>query len=233
MKNVLYAVLFLSFPVAILITAVIRHEPSYQGKSASVWFEQIGKLDTNAPELNGLRHLAKTAVPVLQRALYSPNRSQKLRAAWALAHLDDDSATNAVPDLIRVLDDRDIQIYVMQALTSIGTTREDLIQILITQVEDTNIGASSYAAKLLDVVTQKRKAAKLPPIPSDEVEYASIFLKSSTPAVRLIGSQKLAGLLPGNENALRMLKLSLNDTNGWVREQTALLLKKQDQTVLR
>ena len=73
------------------------------------------------------------------------------------------------------------------------------------------------AADVLDKIEKERKAAGLPPAYSDTYEYAMAFARAATPAVQLRALPKLP---QQDERSLAVFKDFLNNTNGWVREET-------------
>jgi HEAT repeat protein len=220
-KSVLNAIIFLCVPVAILITAVVRREPVYHGKSTTVW---VGEMITNQDAaLDALQHLGKGALPTLEDGLKSSAVTERCRAALALGKLGV-AAKDAVPDLIQMLDDENtsVQCEAMMALTRIGVTNEDLMPKLMAKL--TNKDTSAYAATLLSSIEQERKEYNLPPLPEAGYDYGMACLKSPMPAMRLNGAIQLASVARKDDRAKNALELLLKDENGWVRQETAQLM---------
>lgn len=229
MKNrILWGVLWLSLPVLLLIVVMSKRATSYQGKSASVWFAQIqtlGETNVNGPQMNALRSMGISAVPVVQNALKSPKRYDRAKAAWVLGQLGP-VASNTVPDLILALDDADpsTQNYAIAALKVIGTTSEEAVPKLVAKLSSPNPAISYFAADLLEKIERERQAKNLPPVAGDEYERAMSFVRAALPTVRVKGVNRLAKLAPKDERAAAMLKSLANDTNGSVRQTATALL---------
>lgn len=231
MKNkILLGAMFFALPILFLIVVVSKRETSYQGKSASVWFEQIqtlGETNVNGPQINALRSMGISAVPVVQNALKSSKRHDRAKAAWVLGQLGP-VASNAVPDLILALDDADpsTQNYAIAALAAIGTTSEEAVPKLVAKLSSPNPAISYFAADLLDKIEHERQAKKLSPVSGDEYERAMSFVRAALPTVRVKGVNRLAKLAPKDERAAATLRLLANDPNGSVRQTAAALLAK-------
>jgi len=221
-KVILNAIIFLCVPVAILITAAIRRDPTYQGKPAAIWVEEI-RTDQDAA-LNALRHIGKGSLPALREALKTASPTERCRTAWVMGRLDSTAAHEAVPDLIQMLDDDSpgVQCEAMMALTRIGITNADLSPKLMAKLPNGDTGA--FAATLLNSIEQERKAANLPPLPEAGYDYGAACLKSPTPAMRLNGAIQLASVAQKDDRAKSALQSLLKDQNGWVRQETAHLM---------
>ena len=232
MKNkILLGALFLSLPVLLLIMVVIKRGATYQGNSASVWFDQIqtlGETNVNGPQIIALRSMGISAVPVVQNALKSSKRYERAKAAWVLGQLGS-VASNAVPDLILALDDADpsTQNYAIAALAAISTTSEAAVPKLVAKLSSPNPAISYFAADLLDKIENERHAKSLPPVSGDEYERAMSFVRATLPTIRVKGVNRLAKLASKDERAAATLKSLANDTNGSVRQAAAALLAKQ------
>lgn len=228
MKNkILLGALFFVFPVLLLILVVSKRETT----SVSIWFEQIqtlGETNVNGPQINALRSMGISAVPVVQNALKSSKRYDRAKAAWVLAQLGP-VASNTVPDLIQALDDADpsTQNYAIAALAAIGTTSEEAVPKLVAKLSTPNPAISYFAADLLDKIEYERQVKNLPPVSGDEYELAMSFVRAALPTVRVKGVNRLAKLAPKDERAAATLKSLAKDPNGSVRQTAAALLAKQ------
>ena len=179
-------------PIGIVMTALVRKEPNYQGKTAREWFFDIRNFGgTNqavqvSHDVDALRHMVDNAVPMLQAALKDASGFQREKAAWVLGELGP-VASNAVPDLIMAVGDKDIAVqnYSINALKAIGTTTETVVPQLIAKVDGDNPGTGFFAAELLDKIEQNRKGRILPPISGDGYEYAMHFARASLPSIRV------------------------------------------------
>jgi len=220
-KKILNAIIFCCVPLAILITAVIRREPTYHGKSTTVWVEELRTNQDVA--LNALQHLGTGALPPLEDGLKSSAVTERCRAALALGKLGA-TANDAVPNLIQALDDDSpsVQCEAMMALTRIGVTNEDLAPKLMTKLTNKDTGA--YAATLLNSIERERATENLPPLPEAGYDYGMACLNSPTPAMRLNGAIQLASIAQKDERAKNALQSLSNDKNGWVRQEAAQLM---------
>jgi HEAT repeat protein len=225
-RKILHAVAFLCVPVAILITAAIRRDPMYQGEPATVWAEKI-RTDRDTA-LNALQHLGKGALPALREMLNGPSRTESCRAAWAMGRLEPFVARETVPDLIQTLGTGNIvlQSEVMNSLSRIGITNEDIVPGLMAQLTDNYICA--FAATLLNSIERDRKAENLPPLPEAGYDYGMACLKSPTPFIRINGAIQLASVAQKDERAKAALESLLNDKDMVVRVQTARLMTNPD-----
>lgn len=230
-STILLGALFLALPVLLLIVIVSKRATSFQGNSASVWFEQIqtlGETNANGPQIHALRSLGISVVPVVQNALKSSQRHDRAKAAWVLGQLGP-IASNTVPDLILALDDVDpgTQIYTIAALAAIGTSSEAAVPKLVAKLSSPNPAISYFAADLLDKIERERQAKNLLPVSGDEYERAMSFVRAALPTVRVKGVTRLAKLAPIDERAAATLKSLANDPNGSVRQTASALLAKQ------
>ncbi len=234
MKNkILLGALFFALPILFLIVILSKRETRYQGKSASVWLEQIqtlGETNVNGPQINALRSMGISSVTVVQNALKSPERYQRAKAAWVLGQLGS-VASNAVPDLIVAVDDADLstQNYAIAALAAIGTTSEDAATKLVAKLSSPNPAISFFAADLLEKIEYERQAKNLPPLSGDEYERAMSFVRAVLPPVRVKGVNRLTKLATKDERAAATLKSLANDANGSVRQAAMAFLTKQSE----
>src|SRR5665213_3498152 len=84
-KRILNAIIFLCVPAVIFFTVVIRREPTYGGKSATMWFQEL-RLNQDAA-LNALQHIGAGALPALKDGLKSSALTDRCMAALALGKL--------------------------------------------------------------------------------------------------------------------------------------------------
>jgi HEAT repeat protein len=224
-KRILNAIIFWCVPVALLITIIIRKDPTYQGKSTTVWVDEMRTNQVVA--LDALQHVGAGALPALKDGLKSSAVTERCRAALALGKLGA-AAKDAVPDLIKTLDDGSpgVQCEAMRALMRIGVTNEDLAPKLMAKLANKETGA--YAATLLNSIGQERMAENLPPLPEAGYKYGMACLKSPTPSMRLNGAIQLASVAQTDKHAKTALQSLLNDKNGWVREEVSKLMTNSD-----
>jgi HEAT repeat protein len=229
--KLLAVVLLAALPIALVTVILIKRPALYQGKSEAMWFDEM-KGDTNLEALNALRAMGRPAVELLRAELKDPSRDKRFRAAWALWHFGT-GAYEAVPDLVQAVDDPDASVreFATLALTQLGPTNEDLARKVVPRLAGPSSAVSTAAANLLDSIEKERAKRNLPPIVRDEYAYGMAFLKSPVPAIRLRGGQKLARLYPEDERATLALKALANDTNGWVRQEVAVLLARSRTSI--
>ncbi len=214
--------LFLTLPSFLFIFAIIKKDRSlYDGKTALEWMDQL-KMPANSPEsdpsLKALKSMGASAVTILQKGMNSRQTSHRFKAAWALGELGP-SASNAVPQLIKAVDDENVgvQINAMRALTSLGVVDKTLPPKLSPRLNDSNLEMSGCAGALLSLHAEKSK----------DPAYVQMFLNASSPRTRLMSLPLLVD--PPKDSQLRSAAFGalLNDTNGWVREETVKFLKKR------
>lgn len=224
-KGILVAIIFWFVPVAFLITILFRREPTYHGVSASVWLGQMGTNQDVA--LNALQHIGKSALPILKDVLNSSARTDRCRAAMVLGKMGD-AAGDAVPDLIRMLDDDcpSVQCEAMMALTRIGVTNEDLASKLVGNL--TNNQTGPFSAALLNSIEYVREAHNLPRLSTAGYDYGMACLKSSVPSMRLNGAIQLESVVQTDARAKSALQSLLCDENYWVRQEVARLMLNPD-----
>ena len=220
-RRIFKAVIFLCVPAAIFVTVVVRRDPMYHGKPATVWTK---KIRTNPDvALNALRHMGKGALPALRDMLKTAVVTERCKAAWAMGRLDPAVARATVPDLIQALDDGPaVREEAMLALTRIGITDADLAPRLIGEL--TNNWTGSSAATLLNSIEQNRAAQGLPPLPEAGYPYGMACLGSPRPAIRLNGAFQLVRVAQTDQRAKAALETLLHDENGWVRQEVAKLM---------
>jgi HEAT repeat protein len=220
-KRILNAIIFWCVPAAMLITAGIRREPTYQGKSTTIWVEEMRTNQDSA--LNALQHMGTGVLPAFKDKLKSSEPTERCRAAFALGKLGS-AAKDAVPDLIQTSDDDspNVQCEAMIALARIGVTDEELVPKLMAKLTNKDTGA--FAATLLNSMERKRKADNLPPLSEAGYEYGMACLNSQTPSIRLNGAIQLASVAQKDQRAKAALQSLLNDNNGWVREEASTLI---------
>lgn len=88
---------------------------------------------------------AKDVLPKLLRFLESPSVSSRCVAASAIAGIVDKSSARVVPQLIKALADKDIEVRVsiVRALGNIGAVSDDIVPALILLIADEQEGAPS------------------------------------------------------------------------------------------
>ena len=79
LKKILYPVIFVCVPAAILIVAAMHREPTYQGKPASVWVKRI-RTDRDTA-LKALQQMGDGSLPALREMLNGKSRTESTRAA--------------------------------------------------------------------------------------------------------------------------------------------------------
>jgi hypothetical protein len=221
MRGKIVFLVAMSVPVVVLVTIIARRL-SLQATSHDsaplclFWFSEM-KMGQESAGLDALRRLGTSAVPTLQAALRTGEHYQKYRAAWALGQLGP-VATNAVPDLVLALDDRDpsVRVCSVQSLAAIGVAQEDAVAKLVAKLHDPIL--SSQAAKVLEKVECERERQHMPSTSGDKFDYALQFAEAPIPAVRL---KALSRIPRDDKRSASLFVALLNDTNGWVREQTA------------
>ncbi|HEY5043672.1 MAG TPA: hypothetical protein VIK53_16995 [Verrucomicrobiae bacterium] len=221
-NTIIKVIAFICVPAALLITVVLRRDPTYEGKTATVWTRGIR---TNRDvALNALQHLGTGALPALREMLKGNSPTESCRAAWAMGRLGPTAAHAAVPDLIKSMGTGNIvlQTEVLHSLSRIRIKNEDIVPILTNKLSEDYI--SSYAAELLLSIEQARMVEHLPPIACDELNYDMAFAKSPVVGVRICGAYKLSMLAQTNEHARAALKSLLNDKNIAVRAETGRLM---------
>jgi HEAT repeat protein len=143
--------------------------------------------------------------------------SHRFKAAWALGELGP-LGRKAAPQLIKAVDDENVgvQINAIRALTSLEIVDDTLPPKLRPRLNDSNLEMSGCAGALLSLHAQKSK----------DPAYLQMFLNASSPRTRLMSLPLLAD--PQKDSQLRSVAFGalLNDTNGWVREETVKFLKR-------
>ncbi len=222
-KIIFYTVVFLCVPAGILVTAIIKREPTFEGKTAYIWLE-IMPMGEPSSSLEALKKMGKTAVPALQAELKSQEIGYRCKAAWVLGQLGP-VARDVVPDLIPLLEDDDmvVRANAIEALSKIDVLREDLIPRLIVRLSDDDLKVNCSAADLLNKIELERKAKNLPWV-TNEFDYSMIFLRSPSLRVRLSGVDRLMKLPPEDERVAAVLKSLLDDKDPAMRQQSAVLL---------
>jgi HEAT repeats len=221
-KKIWCAVAYAAFPIAIFTAALINREPRYHGKTALKWIDEL-RLNPDA-SLDALRHMGPAAVPALKNGLKSLSATHRCRSAWVLGRFGPE-AKDAVPELIRALDDRrpGVQQEAMASLSHIGITNEDIVRQLQSKLTVKII--DGFAATLLDSIERERKANNLIPVPGDQFDYDMAFLKSPTRSVRTYGVIKLAALARQDERAKTALQALSSDRDLVIRLQAEKLMK--------
>jgi len=230
LKKVLYPIIFLCVPVAILITAAMRREPTYQREPATVW---VGRLRTSSKAdrdtaLKALQHMGEGSLPALREMLNGSSGTESMRAAWAMGRLGP-ASKNAVPDLLQAMRERGntgLQIEAMNSLSHVGLTNEDIVPEVMSQL--TNSVLCGYAATLLNSMERERQIENLPPFPEAGYIYGMACLKSQSRGVRINGAIHLAKIAQKDERAKAALQSLLNDEDIAIRVQTANLMTNSD-----
>jgi HEAT repeat protein len=103
--------------------------------------------------LDALKQMGKSAVPTLQLELKSERTGHRFKAAWVLSQLGP-VARDAVPELIKATDDKDIvvRVYAIRAIAAIGGPTNDLIPILKSKLADSQGAVRNSAAESLRTV---------------------------------------------------------------------------------
>ena len=219
---------FLALPVGILVFAIMHMPVAYNGKEASVWFNEA-KLGQPSPGMVAFREMGKRGVPVLQMALQSLDTGDKLKAVWMLGQLGP-VASNAIPNLVNCLDDDpsgNLAIHALQSLGTIDPAQVDAIPILMLKLSDPNPGVSNCSADLLNKIEQARKARHLS-VGVDDYEYALAFLHGSVQRVRIMGLRKLMQLSLNDKRVEATFQSLLNDTNDQIRAEALRRLKTSE-----
>lgn len=110
---------FLGVPVLLVTLCIVRKTPTFEGKDIEAWMREI-KIGEPSPALGVFQRMGDVGVERLQQVLNSDASNDKVKAAWALGQLGS-VASNAIPDLVRSLDDPKsvVAIFSMQALEHI------------------------------------------------------------------------------------------------------------------
>lgn len=212
-------------PALLFVGVAIRRSTIHQDTRIPPWLEKL----KSAQDLENLaisQSLGGGDVPMLRKALKSPRRAERLKAAWVLGKISA-PAKSSEADLILAIGDEEIgvQVAAMQALTSIGTANETLIPTLVPKLGVNHAGVGFSAAELIDKIEQKRKAQNLTVGVMDEYGLAMKFVRSPIPSVRVKGAYRLASLSPKNKQAQSSLEFLLNDPDDWVRERAEVFVK--------
>jgi hypothetical protein len=211
-------ILFLSLPALLIIVAILNRKPRYEGKTAYEWVQQI-KMPSNPPQpdrvLVALKKVKPSPLPILKEEIKSRQTSHRFKAAWILGQLED-AAKPAIPDLVKALNDKDIgvRINAVHALTQVGARDTNLVPRVLPMLSDANLQLSAEAGDLLNAIARENPGSV----------SAKAFLNATAPKSRLTGLPLLIDQVKDDEARTPSITMLLNDSNGWVREQTVRFL---------
>ncbi|MCD6049811.1 MAG: repeat-containing protein [Verrucomicrobia bacterium] len=219
-------ILLLCLPVVVLVTAVINRSAAARRQTIPVWFEQM-KVMERSQNLSVLSKLGEADVPMLREAMLSSRPSQRVKAIWVLGELKA-AARPAVPEMVQALydDDAGVRANAIQALAKIGVSDQGLIPVLLPRLNDPDLGMSGSVADLLTRIEEECRTQSAGAF-SNRFEYVAAFLQASSPRARLMSLPKLTKLSQEDVRVSGAYDQLLNDSNGWVREQTRVYLSKQ------
>lgn len=226
-NRLIQLLVFLCVPVGFILLGLVKRGPVQRSQAAAEWFDEVKDLEQQSNKIPELREFGEEAVPVLRQALKSDRNGDRFKAAWALGNLGT-GAQPAVPDLIQALDDPrlGVQINATIALAKIGVYQERLVPKLLTRLSHPDLGMSGCSGELLIRMEETKGDGEEFPIgPS---EYATAFANASSPRARLMSLPKLLRLAENEELVARTYRALLNDTNGWVRDETRKFLDQND-----
>ena len=217
-RTLFYSIIFICMPVGILITAGLRRESTYQGKSALAWFENM-KMSQQSPNLDALKQMGKSAIPVLQMELKSEKVGYRIKSAWALGQIGV-IARDATPDLIQALKDQNmiVRINAIKSLMVIDMFEPELVSQLIARLDDSDLGVDNSAADALIKIEQEQKKGRVTFVTND-FDCAMAFLNSPSIHVRLIGLNRLIKLSTSDERVVTTMKSLLQDKSLPIRER--------------
>ncbi|MBP7826869.1 MAG: hypothetical protein KA236_10005 [Verrucomicrobia bacterium] len=210
----------------------INHGGGWKGRMAFQQLELPKELDSRSAEpreLEVIRQLGPKGVSVLEEALRSDVRHDRFKAAWALSRLGPVSS-NAVPALVRAVDDPDASVayYAIRTLTALKVSDADLVPRLVTKLGGKNAAVSVAAGDLLTSIEADRSAKNLPPAFDDEAKYVTAFLVSPSVRIQLMGIDRTVALPEADESVMTALKQLLTNQNQVVQRRAAAAFAQQE-----
>jgi hypothetical protein len=227
------------------------NEPVYQGKRLSYWFHQYARQTPQMSEAtNAIAHLGGRAVPylvrVLERGISPWQRAYNI--AWGLlpqaqskrlppprwrdeasysaleaVTLVGPAAGKAVPAIINLLNDRDVELRraAPQTLGRLGPLTRSVVPALVMALTNGDWYAEENAVRALGAMG---------PAASNAIPALVIELKHVHPDFRSYAAEALGNVGPGARMAIPALLTAMRDQNPMVREAARSALLRIDAT---
>jgi HEAT repeats len=221
-------------------------EPSYKGKSLSVWLEYLASDDGNTPEAReAVRQIGANAIPTLLRMLrandsplktkcielldrqhlvkvrITPALEKNYEAGDAFSALGVDAAV-ALPDLIQIYDEKistDSQRMTAVSIGGIGPAASVAIPTLLRGLQTTNDPVRGYTVYALGEIHSE---------PVLVVPELANLLHDSNGDVRCFAAQALGEYGTSAESSVPDLIRMLNDPQALTRYMATNALKQID-----
>jgi HEAT repeat protein len=249
----------------LLCLALRPREPVYQRKRLSDWLRELDSwpAKSSEPATQAIRAIGTNALPYLISVLQSEDSALKVKlvefirrqslirlrlrfadencdAAYKALLILGQRATNAIPDIGRMINERNMSGRATMALFAIGG---DSIPVLVEACNHTNPSVRAEAAFVLCKLTTGKRGYTTTYYPTgstnpvsgfvmtlgdDDIAALSANLDDPRPAVRRASAEALGGHSGIAKSAVPALVQAMEDADQTVREAAAQALKLID-----